>query len=347
MPGSSRRRSSSSGRSAVLGHSTMASTSRRSITRRSAAGERQVTTPGPLFGRVRRSASNAARLSSSAAMAATSALRPALHRRPGPPRPDRHQGPDHLTRAFEHAAGIVVAQRLERVLERAPLALGDALVALRRRLAVGTLEQKKVAVLVNVPAAKAKVPVDDPDRPLQHQPLEPGLLRGLPHGRLGRRLPILEVALGEPPVVVGVLDQEKPRSAVRETPEHDPARTHLQLRPPFAHQNTEILRYFLGCAWMSVSSSRNWMTVAVVSRYRVESVASMPSVPFPCWIRVISESACCSTRTRLTSLALAAAMTERMSAAAWRRSWLELRPLARMSLSWLSAVAVSSRATAF
>src|SRR6185312_428023 len=275
-----------------------------------------------------------------------SALRPALHRRPGPTRPDRHQGPDHLARALEHAAGIVVAQRLEGLLERAPLAVGDALVTLREGVAVGTLEQEEVAILVDVAAAEAEVPVDDANGPLQHQPLEPGLFRGLPHGRLGRRLAVLEVAFGETPVVVGILDQQIPRPAVLDPPEHDPARTDFQLRPPLAHQNTEILRYFLGWAWMSVSSSRNWISVAVVSRYSVESVASMPRVPFPRWILVMSESACCSTRTRLVSLARAAAMTDRRSAAACRRSALELRPFSRMSLSWSSLVAVSRRATA-
>ena len=41
--------------------------------------------------------------------------------------------------------------------------------------------------------------------------------------------------------------------------EHDPSRADLELRASLAHQNTEILRYFLGCSWISVSSSRNWM----------------------------------------------------------------------------------------
>ena len=72
----------------------------------------------------------------------------------------------------------------------------------------------------------------------------------------------------------------------------------------------------------------------------------MPSVPLPCWILVMSESACCTTRNRLTWFSRAAAITRAQVAAAWRRSALEARPLLRMSLSWLSLVAVSSRATA-
>ena len=31
------------------------------------------------------------------------------------------------------------------------------------------LEEEEVAVLVDVPAAEAEVPVDDPDRPVEHQ----------------------------------------------------------------------------------------------------------------------------------------------------------------------------------
>ncbi len=84
-----------------------------------------------------------------------------------PSRADRDEGAHHLPGALEHAAGVVVAQHVERLLQRPPLARGDPLVHLGTGIAIGALEQKEVAVLVDVPAAEAEMPVDDPDGPLE------------------------------------------------------------------------------------------------------------------------------------------------------------------------------------
>jgi hypothetical protein len=115
------------------------------------------------------------------------------------------------------------------------LAGGDTLLHLRAGLSIGALEEKEVAILVDVAATETEVPVDHPDRALYDQVIEPGLFRGLPQGSLGRRLATLEVALREAPILVGVADQEVLRGFSRSPAEHDAAGTDLQLRPAFAH----------------------------------------------------------------------------------------------------------------
>src|SRR5512146_840006 len=143
------------------GASTIASTSRASRVRSSPATVRHATTRGPLRGRVRRRASAPARLSSSAATAATASGR--VGRRPRPALPGRDQRAHHLSRALEYAARVVVGERLQGPVERLPAEGGDPFLHLGRRLPVGGFEEKEVAVLVDVAAAKAEVPVDAPD----------------------------------------------------------------------------------------------------------------------------------------------------------------------------------------
>src|SRR5262249_966310 len=161
--------------------------------RRSAAGLRQVTTPAPPRGIVRRSASTAPRLSSSAAMAAMSVDGRAVRRyggrgvfltlpplpllppppppppSPPPPRPppfrplrpsgpDRHPRPHHLAGALEDTPGVVVAEQVERLVQAAPLAVGDSFIELGTRLPVGALEQEEMAILVDVAAAEPEMP---------------------------------------------------------------------------------------------------------------------------------------------------------------------------------------------
>jgi hypothetical protein len=166
----------------------------------------------------------------------------------GAPGADGHQGPDHLPGPLEHAPGVVVAEQVERFVQIAPLAVGDPLVQLGARLAVGALEQEEVAILVDVASAEAEVPVDDPDRTLEDQAAEPGFLPRLPARGIGRRLAVLEVPLGKTPVVVGIANEKEARRLHAGPAVDDPARAHLQLRPAPAHQNTEILRYLRGLA---------------------------------------------------------------------------------------------------
>jgi hypothetical protein len=56
---------------------------------------------------------------------------------------------------------------------------------------------------------------------MQQQLLETRLLGHLAARGLGGRLPALQVALGESPVLVGIPDQQKPGDAVRAAPEDD------------------------------------------------------------------------------------------------------------------------------
>ncbi len=154
---------------------------------------------------------------------------------PGPARPDRHQRAGHLAAAPEHPARVVVAQLLQRLFQRQPLVIGDPLVFLRDHVALGALEEEEMAELVDGAPAEAEMPVDDPDRPVEQQGFEAGLLAGLAEGRRRRSLLLLEVPLGEAPMAVGVLDQEEMRLGA-EPPKDDPARAHFPFRLPLGHR---------------------------------------------------------------------------------------------------------------
>src|SRR6185437_13375893 len=133
-----------------------------------------------------------------------------------------------------HRARVVVGDRAAGLVGGVPRAVGDALLLLRDALAAPRLEQEEVAELVDGLAAKAEVPVDHPNRAVQHQVLEPGLLGHLAARGIGRGLAGFEVALGEPPVAIGVADQEEAWLAVRSAPEDHPAGRGLPLGPPLA-----------------------------------------------------------------------------------------------------------------
>src|SRR5207247_2617712 len=78
--------------------------------------------------------------------------------------------------------------------------------------------------LVDRLAAEAEVPVDDANRAVPHQVLEPGLLGHFAARGVGGGLAGFEVALGEPPVAIGGGDRGEPGLAARSAPEDDPAR---------------------------------------------------------------------------------------------------------------------------
>src|SRR5215204_2937732 len=290
------------------GARTTASINRFSISRWRAPVLRQVTTRGPPLGRPLRSEASAARLSSNTAIAGMlvggtterryrgrlglvsvvlrprvlhfyRSLVPSFRRSARPSPPHRYPSPHHLSGPLEHAPRIIVAQGLQRLRQRSPLAGGDPLIYLGTDLALWALEQKKVAVFVNMAAAEAEVPVDHPDGSLQHELMEPGFLRSFPQSSLRRGLVTFEVSLGETPVVVGIANQQVLWSLPRNPAEHDASGAHLQLGATFTHQQTEILRYFLGSASMALISCRNCTTVFVVSRYKEESLVSSPIVP--------------------------------------------------------------------
>jgi hypothetical protein len=115
------------------------------------------------------------------------------------------------------------------------LARGDSFVDLRTRFALRTLEQKEVTIFVDVSAAEAKVPIDDPDGALEYQPGEPGLFDRFPESRLCRRFIALEMTLGKTPIVVGVTNQQIPRTFPRYSAKDNPPGTDLQLCTTLAH----------------------------------------------------------------------------------------------------------------
>src|SRR5205807_10032840 len=135
----------------------------------------------------------------------------------------------HRGRLLQHRARVVVGDRAPRLLGGVPRTIGDAFLRLRHALAAPRLEQEEVAELVDRLAAKPEVPIDHANRAVQHQVLEPGLLGHFAPRGVGRRLPGLEVTLGEPPVAIGVADQEEPRLAVRRAAEDDAAGRGLAL----------------------------------------------------------------------------------------------------------------------
>jgi hypothetical protein len=92
-----------------------------------------------------------------------------------------------------------------------------------------------VAVFVDVAAAKTEMPINDTDGPVQDELVEPGLFGGLPHGRLGRRFVLLQMALGEAPVLVGIPDEQVGGRLTMGPAENNTSGTDLQLRSTFAH----------------------------------------------------------------------------------------------------------------
>src|SRR5690606_41844610 len=126
---------------------------------------------------------------------------------------DGHEAAGHLPRAAEDTPRVVVAEDIERLVERFPPRRGDPLVGLGHRLALGRLEQEEVAELVDVLAAEAEVPVAQLDRPDEGELLQPSLLGGLGQRRLGRGLTILEMPPALAPVTVTGAAQPQARRA--------------------------------------------------------------------------------------------------------------------------------------
>src|SRR5207245_2778939 len=135
----------------------------------------------------------------------------------------------HRGRLLQYGARVVIGDRAPRLLGAVPRTIADAFLRLRHAVAGPRLEQEEVAELVDRLAAKPEVPIDHANRAVQHQVLEPGLLGHFAPRGVGRRLPGLEVTLGEPPVAIGVADQEEPRLAVRRAAEDDAAGRGLAL----------------------------------------------------------------------------------------------------------------------
>src|SRR2546430_2281677 len=94
---------------------------------------------------------------------------------------------------------------------------------------------------------------------------------------------------------------------------------------------------------MSDRSCRSWIIVRVVSRYRVESDTSRPSVPLRFAMRDITLSADTRTRTRLSWFLCAASSRSRKSCDADRMLELASAELLRMVASWPWLVAESTR----
>src|SRR5690606_18790825 len=107
-------------------------------------------------------------------------------------------------------------------------------------------------------AAVAEVPVDGRELGDGPEVGEPGLLAHLPFRRLLRRLPGLDVSLREPPVVVGVPDEEDPELAV--AAEDDAPRAHLPAGAQRATRPPAIaaVRRSTHGRWSRRSAPRSW-----------------------------------------------------------------------------------------
>src|SRR5690606_26684556 len=97
-------------------------------------------------------------------------------------------------------------------------------------LALGGFEEVEVTELVDQPALVTEVPVDGRQLALDAQPAQPRLLGDLAHGGLYRRLLALHVPLRQPPVLVGIADQEEDDLVRAEPPIDDPAGARLDTR---------------------------------------------------------------------------------------------------------------------
>jgi hypothetical protein len=165
-----------------------------------------------------------------------------------PPGPHCYQRAHHLSSPLEHSSGIVIAEDLKRLAQWSPLTRRDPLIHLRTDFTVRALEQKKMTILVDMAPTEAEMPVDHANRSPEYQVVESGFLCGFTEGSVGWRFITLEMPLGEPPVVVRIANQQVLGAFAGNPPENDTAGTDFQLGATLAHQNTEILRYFVGCA---------------------------------------------------------------------------------------------------
>jgi hypothetical protein len=98
------------------------------------------------------------------------------------------------------------------------------------------------AILVDVAAAKAEVPINHSNGALKQQVIQAGFFRGLAQRRFCRRLSVFQMSLGKTPVVVRVFDQQKLGTGIGPSAVDDPPGAHLQLGASFPHQKTETLK---------------------------------------------------------------------------------------------------------
>jgi hypothetical protein len=92
-----------------------------------------------------------------------------------------------------------------------------------------------VTILVDVAAAEAKMPVDDPDRALENEAVQTGLFGGLAHSGFRGRLVALEVSLGKTPVLVRVPDQQVPGALSGYSSEDNSPGADLELGATLTH----------------------------------------------------------------------------------------------------------------
>jgi len=146
-------------------------------------------------------------------------------------------------RFTQHIPRILVSDRRERVFVPNPAAIRNALTEFRSGVTFLRFEQEEMTVFVDQPSTKPKEPIDDRKLLVHDEIVESRLLSNLaPSGLFGCFVTI-EVALGKPPVLVAVEDDEK-GGALRRTSNYHTAGGSLELRL----QNTENLKYFLGFA---------------------------------------------------------------------------------------------------
>jgi hypothetical protein len=79
------------------------------------------------------------------------------------------------------------------------------------------------------------MPVDQTDGSVENQLFETGFLTGFSMGCFRRRLTVFKVALGKPPVAVGIADQQKPRRFPGDPAEDDTTGANLSLCTSLVH----------------------------------------------------------------------------------------------------------------
>jgi len=131
-----------------------------------------------------------------------------------------------VQRLAEEVPAIPVRQQLQHGLRRAPAALDDALLLLRRGLLCAGAVQEVVASLVDPVPAELEPPLDRAERAHRIERAQTGFLGHLTPRRLLGSLPAFDVPLGESPVSVPVQDEQESNAGFGAA-KHDAAGTGL------------------------------------------------------------------------------------------------------------------------
>src|SRR5688572_14769213 len=135
---------------------------------------------------------------------------------------------DHLVGTPKHLSGVVVRDRRTGIVVRHPAAGRDPFRVLWVRRGLARFHEVEVTNLVNELAPESEIPVDRLDASAEREVIDARLLAHFAHRGVLGALARLEVALGEPPVLITVPDEQEQRASLVEAI-HDPAGRRLSL----------------------------------------------------------------------------------------------------------------------